>query len=67
MNYSETIARNLGSSPNGGGDIVYYERHKVGKGGGSAHTCGNTSTGALQVSIFAFQVTNKYWAFERRW
>ncbi len=34
LNYSATIARNLGRSPNRGGDIVYYARHRVGKGGG---------------------------------
>ena len=33
MNYSATIARNLGSSPNRGGVIVYYARHRLGNGG----------------------------------
>ncbi len=33
MNYSATIARNLSSSSNRGGVIVYYARHRVGNGG----------------------------------
>ena len=33
LNYSATFARNLGSSSNRGGVIVYYARNRVGKGG----------------------------------
>ncbi len=32
LNYSAAIARNLGSSLNRGGVIVYYVRHRVGTG-----------------------------------
>ena len=67
LNYSATIARNLGSSPNRGGVFVYYARHRVGKGG-LVLAPAATRVQVLRSQDFLILINRSYRAFEgRKW
>ena len=74
LNYSAAIARNLGSSPNRGGDIVYYARQSRDGGLVLAPPCllPQTAKGVMRVQVlrsqnFPILINRSYRAFEGRW
>ncbi len=62
LNYSATIARNLGSSSNRGGVFVYYARHRVGKGG-LVLTPAVTRVQVLRSQDFFISINSLFWGF----
>ena len=66
LNYSAAIARNLGSSPNRGGDIVYYARQS--RDGGLVLAPAVTRVQVLRSQDFYILINRSYRAFEgRKW